>query len=100
MTDYVLYGLPLGSPSAEPTCQGLLGSGTLSTVATLPEGAFLVVARNAVGEGSYGRSSDGSQRPSAGPGLCPQEQSIPPETTRRPGRTPLPRNALSPYRRR
>ena len=71
-SSYRLYRTPLGTP-VSATCETDLGSGTNTVLAALSEQqGFLVVARNAVGEGSYGRSSGGVERPPAGPGeACP-----------------------------
>lgn len=72
VTDYVLYSVPLGAPPIESACEGPLGSGTTATVDSLPDDrGFLVVARNASGEGSYGSGSDGMQRPTAVADPCP-----------------------------
>jgi hypothetical protein len=69
---YSLYRTALGSPVA-PTCEADLGTGTSAVVPTLTDArGFLVVARNANGEGAYGRSSDGTERsPATGGDVCP-----------------------------
>ena len=69
---YSLYRTALGSPVA-PTCEADLGTGTSAVVPTLTDArGFLVVARNANGEGSYGSGSDGTGRsPAAGGDVCP-----------------------------
>jgi hypothetical protein len=75
VTDYVLYSVPLDSPADEPACEALLGQATSTTLATLSDSsAFLVVARNAAGEGPYGSDSGGSPRPTAGD-PCPTSRS-------------------------
>jgi hypothetical protein len=72
VTDYVLYSVPIGVPSIEPACEGPLGSGTTATIDSLPnQHGFLVVARNASGEGSYGSDSDGIPRRAAVAAPCP-----------------------------
>ena len=67
-----LYRTALGSP-VSATCEADLGLGTNTVLAGLSaQQGFLVVARNAAGEGSYGRSSGGVERPPADPGKsCP-----------------------------
>jgi lysyl endopeptidase len=69
---YRLYRTPLGAP-VSATCEADLGTGTSAQLAALSsQQGFLVVARNAAGEGSYGRSSGGVERPPAGLGkACP-----------------------------
>nr|MCU0230843.1 trypsin-like peptidase domain-containing protein [Acidobacteriota bacterium] len=69
---YRLYRTPLGVPVAA-TCEADLGPGTSTVLAGLSaQQGFLVVARNAAGEGSYGRGSGGAERPPADPGKsCP-----------------------------
>ncbi|NJN64794.1 MAG: hypothetical protein HC882_07875, partial [Acidobacteria bacterium] len=60
--EYALYRSPLGAAVA-PACETELGSGTTVLLSSLSEGhAFMVVARNATGEGSYGSSSAGVER--------------------------------------
>jgi len=72
VTDYVLYSVPLGAPASEPVCEWVLGTGTDTILDTLPDArAFLVVARNAAGEGSYGLDSSGTPRTTAGAEACP-----------------------------
>lgn len=62
---YKLYRTALGAPVA-PECEADLGSGTSATVSTLTsDRGFLVVARNAAGEGSYGTDSSGKERSKA-----------------------------------
>ncbi|MCU0223854.1 MAG: trypsin-like peptidase domain-containing protein [Acidobacteria bacterium] len=69
---YRLYRTALGAP-VDATCEADLGTGTNALLAGLSaQQGFLVVARNSAGEGSYGRSSGGVERPPAGPGKsCP-----------------------------
>ncbi len=57
------YSLPmLGSTT--PDCESDLGTSTSTTLATLTDNAaFVVVARNTAGEGSYGQTSAGTDRP-------------------------------------
>ena len=68
----MLYRTPLGAP-VSAACEADLGLGTNAVLAGLSaQQGFLVVARNGAGEGSYGRSSGGVERPPAGPGTsCP-----------------------------
>lgn len=70
---YVLYGASLAALGSPPACEGGLGTGTSAVLATLnPNRGYVVVARNAAGEGSYGQTSAGAQRPRAtGAGICP-----------------------------
>jgi hypothetical protein len=71
---YLLYrhALAAGGLGA-PTCEADLGSGTSAFLPALTAGqGFLVVARNAAGEGSYGQTSAGTERPRASGGaVCP-----------------------------
>ncbi|MCU0230412.1 MAG: trypsin-like peptidase domain-containing protein [Acidobacteria bacterium] len=71
---YVLYrhALVFGSLGA-PSCEADLGSATSALLPSLSAGqGFLVVARNAAGEGAYGASSAGAERPhAAGGAACP-----------------------------
>jgi hypothetical protein len=63
---YKLYRTALGVP-ASPECEADLGAGTSAVLSTLTDRrGFLVVARNAAGEGPYGSESDGTQRSPAG----------------------------------
>jgi hypothetical protein len=61
--DYALYRTGLtGNLQAE--CEQTLGAATSVTVGDLPDGhGLLVVARNAAGEGSFGRNDRGHDRP-------------------------------------
>jgi hypothetical protein len=73
-TSYELYRTPLAAgPPADPVCEAGLGTGTAATLSSLTaDQGFLVVARSAWGDGSYGRDSDGAERPhSTGAGVCP-----------------------------
>jgi len=69
--EYELYRTDLAG--LVPECESTLGSGTSATLPTLPGGyGFLVVGRNASGDGSPGRDSRGHDRPIAqDPGVCP-----------------------------
>lgn len=69
---YRLYRTALGAP-ASPECEADLGAGTSAVLASLTgDRGFLVVARNAAGEGSYGEDSAGAPRPAAtGGSICP-----------------------------
>jgi hypothetical protein len=59
------YALPLGG-STLPSCEADLGSGTNATLTSLSANhGFVVVARNAAGEGSFGTTSTGAERPAA-----------------------------------
>ena len=67
---YRLYAQPLAGLSAPPSCVTDLGNGTTSNLGQLPDSsAFLVVAVNAAGEGSYGTNTAG-ERASAS-ATCP-----------------------------
>ena len=70
---YLLYSYPSSGPPTAPTCEADLGAGTSTTLPALPDDrSFVIVARNIVGEGSYGHDSVGNARPKAsGAGLCP-----------------------------
>lgn len=71
VNDYVLYRTGFGAFA--PTCETNLGTGTSAVVATLPDDhAFVVVARNGNGEGSYGSDSGATERlPATGGDVCP-----------------------------
>lgn len=61
-TGYRLYRTALGAPAA-PECEADLGSGTNVVLTDLTDDrGFLVVARTAAGEGSYGTDSSGGER--------------------------------------
>ena len=63
---YSLYSVPLPGPrpGAPPHCEAALGSGTSAILPSLPDGmAFLVVGRNAAGDGSFGHDSANHERP-------------------------------------
>lgn len=67
---YALYRTAFGAPVAAQ-CEADLGASTTALLATLSDDrGFLVVARNAAGEGSYGGDSAGSERAPA-PAPCP-----------------------------
>ena len=70
---YALYAAPLAGPAAPPLCETDLGSSTPALLPALPDGhGFLVVARNSLGEGPYGRDSEGLERaPAQGGDVCP-----------------------------
>ncbi|MDH3593155.1 MAG: immune inhibitor A, partial [Planctomycetota bacterium] len=70
--DYVLYRTALASAVA-PVCEAGLGEGSSTVLPTLTDDrGFLVVARNANGEGGYGSSSDEAPRtPASGGDVCP-----------------------------
>ncbi len=72
---YNLYRIDLTGPHdrAVPACEGELGLQTTALVPDLPGNhVFLIVARNAVGDGSFGEDSLGRERPSPAPGaVCP-----------------------------
>ncbi|HEX6852126.1 MAG TPA: trypsin-like peptidase domain-containing protein [Candidatus Polarisedimenticolaceae bacterium] len=67
---YGLYRTTLGAP-VSAQCEADLGNATTALLATLTDDrGFLVVARNAAGEGSYGSDSAGVERsPASAP--CP-----------------------------
>jgi len=69
--EYELYRTNLAG--SVPECETTLGSGTSAILATLPGGhGFLVVGRNASGDGSPGRNSQGHDRPIAqDTSVCP-----------------------------
>ncbi len=71
---YSLYrvALPASAPLA-PHCEAALGPTTSITLSTLtPNSGFLVVARGAAGDGSFGQDSAGGERPRAsGADACP-----------------------------
>lgn len=73
--EYELYSAPLPGPrpGVPPHCEAALGSGTSAFLTSLPGGmAFLVVGRNAAGDGSFGHNSAGYERPGPAVGsLCP-----------------------------
>jgi hypothetical protein len=73
--EYVLYRTDLAGPSGpvDPECETVLGTGTSAVLPTLPDNcAFMVVARNRIGDGSFGRDSQGRDRPSPAEGsACP-----------------------------
>lgn len=71
---YKLYRTVLtGGGPFQPVCEADLGTGLSQFLPLLTDNSgFMVVARNAAGEGSYGQTSDGAERPRAsGAGLCP-----------------------------
>ncbi len=62
VASYRLYRTILGAP-ALPECEADLGSGTSAVLPDLTDDrGFLVVARNAAGEGAYGSDSAGTPR--------------------------------------
>lgn len=64
-TEFVLYRMPIPLSGALPACESGLGNGTSAYVSDLPVNhVFLVVGRNAVGDGSFGSGSNGAERPS------------------------------------
>jgi hypothetical protein len=75
VTGYALYRIDLAAAPGPLTlhCEAALPLATSAVVADLPaDSGFLVVARNAVGEGIPGRDSAGHDRPSAeGTEICP-----------------------------
>jgi hypothetical protein len=72
VTDYLLYSVPIATPAVPPACEAQLGAATTATLTELaPDAGFVVVARNPVGEGSYGLTSEGARRPTAGSSPCP-----------------------------
>jgi hypothetical protein len=74
-TEYNLYRVDLSTlgPATRPECEAFLGQLDTAVLSTLPAGyGFLVVARNSVGDGSFGWNSRGAERP--GPAteeVCP-----------------------------
>jgi len=73
--EYNLYRIDLAGMSGAtlPQCAAVLGSGGSAVLSTLPDDhGLLVVARNAVGDGSFGESSRHSERPAPLSGnVCP-----------------------------
>jgi hypothetical protein len=71
VVDYVLYTTSLGSVGSPMSCYGGLGASTSLTLSDVPDNsAFVIVGRNATGEGPYGNDSAGAPRPPA-PSICP-----------------------------
>jgi hypothetical protein len=71
---YLLYRFPLPmTPQTSAQCEADLGTGTSAVLATLSgQSGFVTVARNAAGEGSYGRTSNGVERtPATSGNACP-----------------------------
>jgi len=65
--EYELYRVNLGgfAGTVQPECEAVLGTDTTAILATLSDDhGFLVVGRNAMGDGSFGRNSLGHDRPS------------------------------------
>jgi hypothetical protein len=73
--DYLLYRTSLLGPSGivDPQCEAWLGSGHSATLSTMADNhGFIVVARNAAGDGTFGRDDEGRDRPGpATEGVCP-----------------------------
>ncbi len=69
---YALYQSPMPG-MFDASCSEDLGAGTTALLQTLPsQRMFLVGARNAAGEGAFGKTSAGAERaPAFGPDLCP-----------------------------
>ena len=57
----------------DPECETVLGAGTSTVLPTLSDDhAFIVVGRNAAGDGAFGRNGLGHDRPSPLEGnVCP-----------------------------
>ncbi len=73
-TDYEIYEGTLGTYYSH--AQKLCSTGGATTIAfAQPAGStyYLVVPKNAVSEGSYGRNSDGTERPQGAPACMPQQ---------------------------
>jgi hypothetical protein len=73
-TEFVLYRMALPATGATlPECETNLGNGTSAVLGSLPDNhGFLVVGRNGVGDGSFGRGHRGAERPSpAEQDVCP-----------------------------
>ena len=71
VADYVLYSMPLADVTGTAACEANLGASTSASMASLPDdSAFIVVARNAAGEGSLGESTGGAERGYPGV-VCP-----------------------------
>jgi hypothetical protein len=71
---YKLYRTGLGGGgSFAPTCEADLGTGTSAVLSSLVDNhGFVVVARNGLGDGSFGQDSAGTERPkAAGADVCP-----------------------------
>jgi uncharacterized protein (DUF362 family) len=73
--EYNLYRVDLATLGAatQPECESHLGQLETAVLPTLPEAhGFLVVGRNSVGDGSFGRTGGGAERPSpAESAVCP-----------------------------
>jgi hypothetical protein len=74
-TEYNLYRVDLAGLSAatQPQCEAYLGPLLTAELPTLSDGyGFIVVGRNLVGDGSFGRNGTGAERPSPAPAdVCP-----------------------------
>jgi hypothetical protein len=74
-TEYNLYRVDLAGLGAatQPVCEAYLGQLETATLPTLTDGqGFIVVGRNLVGDGSFGKNSAGAERPSPAPAdVCP-----------------------------
>ena len=68
-----LYRFPLNGGAATPECEAALGGATTAFLPSLPDNhAFLVVAGNSVGDGSFGLNDNGAERPAPLPAdVCP-----------------------------
>jgi hypothetical protein len=72
-TDYEIYEGTLGSyPSHAPRFCTTSGATTLTFPAPAGSAYYLVVPRNAAREGSFGRASDGSERPQGAEACLPR----------------------------
>jgi hypothetical protein len=73
--EYNLYTVDLAGMTGvtRPKCEAALGSLGSAVLTSLPDNqGFLVVARNAVGDGSFGESSSPAERPAPSSGnVCP-----------------------------
>jgi hypothetical protein len=73
--EYNLYTVDLAGMTGvtRPKCEAALGSLGSAVLTSLPDNqGFLVVARNAVGDGSFGESSTHAERPAPSSGnVCP-----------------------------
>jgi len=76
-TDYEIYEGTLGSFSSHAARSCGTGGATRVTLAPSPQSIyFLVVPRSFAREGSYGRGSDGVERPPAVSVCLPQESTV------------------------
>lgn len=72
--DYAVYEGPVGGYGSQTPRMCSTGGQTSADLTPIwPSSYFLVVPRNVVQEGSYGRDGDGIERPAAADGCVPQQ---------------------------